>query len=88
MLVLKHVEYEIPDKSQLSMLIDHLYKTTSEVNGIDFKEIVFSKEKKEFVLFLECENEDKYHKWREICPPPDGATDWYEIFLSKNEKFK
>jgi hypothetical protein len=38
-----------------------------------------------FVLFLECESEGKYIEWRKICPPPPGATDWYEVFLTKDE---
>jgi len=51
------------------------------------KDIYFVKGKKEFILFLECENEEVYHKWREICPPPPGAKDWYEVCLNRNEQF-
>lgn len=87
MLILKHVEYEIKDRTQLENLLAHIIKTTSQVEGVSFKDIYFVKGKKEFVLFLECENEDKYLKWRDICPPPPGANDWYEILLTKDDYF-
>ena len=32
-------------------------------------------------------NEEKYLEWREICPPPPGANDWYEILLTRDEHF-
>ncbi|MHA2009298.1 MAG: hypothetical protein ACXABO_18375 [Promethearchaeota archaeon] len=88
MLVLKHVEYEISDKSQLKMLINHLIKTTKQIKGIRFIDIYFPINKEEFILFLECENEKEYQAWRKICPPPDNANDWYEVFLTKEENFK
>lgn len=87
MLILKHVEYEISDIDQLEALVDHLDETTSKVDDISLKDIYFVKGKKEFVLFLECENEEAYHKWREICPPPPGTKDWYEVCLNRNEQF-
>ncbi|MHA2281236.1 MAG: hypothetical protein ACXAC5_10320 [Promethearchaeota archaeon] len=87
MLVLKHVEYEISDNTQLQTLTDHLNKTTDQIDGIKLIDIYFPKNKKEFVLFLECEEEAVYHDWRKICPPPDGANDWFEIFLTKEENF-
>lgn len=87
MLILKHVEYEIKDKAQLENLLAHIRKTISQVEGVIFKDIYFVKGKKEFVLFLECESEEKYLEWREICPPPPGAKDWYEILLTKDEYF-
>lgn len=85
MLVLKHVAYEIEELAQLESLLDHLKETTSQVDGVGFKNLYFVKGKKEFVLFLECESEGKYIEWRKICPPPPGATDWYEVFLTKDE---
>jgi hypothetical protein len=87
MIVLKHVEYEISDIAQLKMLTDHLNKTTNQVDGITFVDIYFPINKKEFVLFLQCEDEKAYRTWRKICPPPDGANDWFEIFLTKEENF-
>lgn len=87
MLVLKHVEYEIADTTELENLLIHLRKTTSQVEGVSNKDIYFVKGKKEFVLFLECESEEKYLEWREICPPPPGAKDWYEVLLTKDEHF-
>jgi len=87
MFVLKHVEYEIKDVKQLEGLLAHLKQTTSQVENVVLKDIYFVKGKKEFVLFMECENEAKYHKWREICPPPPGATDWHEVLLSRDEYF-
>jgi hypothetical protein len=87
MLVLKHVEHKIIDGAELENLLKHIRKTVSEVGNITFKDIYFVKEKNEFVLILECESEDKYLEWREICPPPPGAKDWYEILLSKDEHF-
>ena len=87
MLVLKHVEHEIENSVQLQDLLAHLRETTSQVEGIIFKDIYFMKAKKEFILFLECKSEKSYHEWRGICPPPPGANDWYEVLLTKNEHF-
>lgn len=87
MLILKHVEYEVKDNAQLKNLLAHIRQTTSQVEGIIFKDMYFVKGKKEFVLLLECESEDKYLEWREICPPPPGAKDWYEILFTKDEYF-
>jgi hypothetical protein len=85
MLILKHVEFEIKDAAQLNSLLAHLHATTSQVEGVKFKDIYFLKNKKEFVLFLECDREKDYLRWREICPPPPGAKDWYEILLTQEE---
>ena len=87
MLILKHIEFEIVDQEQLESLLSHLRKTTSQIEGVTFNDLYFKKDKKEFVLFLECESEEKYLKWREICPPPEGAKDWYEILLNRKEQF-
>ena len=87
MLILKHVEYEIADTASLEDLLAHLGETTSQVEGVTFKDIYFMEDKKEFVLFLECDSEEKYLEWREICPPPPGANDWYEVLLTKEEHF-
>ncbi|MGA2526622.1 MAG: hypothetical protein ABSF79_08420 [Smithellaceae bacterium] len=87
MLFLKHVEYEIDDKAKLKGLLAHAKETISQVKGITYKNIYFVKDKKEFVLFLECENEAKYLEWREICPPPPGAKDWHEVLLTRKEYF-
>ncbi len=87
MVVLKHVDYEITGIAQLENLETHLRQTTAEVEGVSYKEIFFIKGKKQFVLYLECESEEKYLKWREICPPPPGAKDWYEVLLSREEYF-
>jgi hypothetical protein len=85
MLILKHVEYEITRRGQLDSLLSHVSETTSKIDGVIFNDIYFNKGKKEFILFLECENVEKYLKWREICPPPQGAKDWYEVFLTREE---
>jgi hypothetical protein len=87
MLVLKHVEYQIVDAIQLEGLLSHLRETTAQVEGITYKDIHFVKGKKEFVLSLECDREDRYHAWRQICPPPPGAKDWHEVLLTKDERF-
>jgi hypothetical protein len=87
MLILKHVEYEIAGTAGLENLLTHLRKTTSQIEGVNYKDIYFVRGKKGFVLFLECESEEKYLKWREICPPPPGAKDWYEVLLTKDEHF-
>ncbi|MHA2394379.1 MAG: hypothetical protein ACXAEX_20770 [Promethearchaeota archaeon] len=87
MLVLKHVEHEIHDNTQLKKLINHLNNTTTQIDGIEFIDIYFPKSKKEFVLLLKCDNENAYQAWRKICPPPAGANDWFEVFLTKTEKF-
>jgi hypothetical protein len=73
MLILKHVEFAITDIAQLENLLEHLKETTSQ--------------KKEFVLFLDCDSEKKYLAWRKICPPPPGAKDWYQILFTKEEHF-
>jgi uncharacterized protein with GYD domain len=87
MLILKHVEYEIKDRAQLEDLLAHIRKTASQIGGVVYKDIYFVKGEKEFVLFLECESEEKYLAWREICPPPPGAKDWHKILLSKDKYF-
>ncbi|NIS72285.1 MAG: hypothetical protein GTO12_26155 [Proteobacteria bacterium] len=87
MLILKHVEYEITDPAQLEKLLAHLRETTSQIEGVILEDIYFPKNRREFVLFLECKSEEKYLEWREICPPPSGAKDWYEVFLNRREHF-
>jgi hypothetical protein len=87
LLILKHVEYEITEVAELEGLLAHLRKTTSQVEGVTFQGVYFVKNKKEFVLFLQCETEEKYLEWREICPPPPGAKDWYEVLLTQEECF-
>jgi hypothetical protein len=87
MIILKHVEYKIKDMSELEGLLKHLDETTSKVQGITLQEICFPRGKEEFVLILDCTTENRYQEWREICPPPPGANDWYEVFLTKDEYF-
>ncbi|NIN51952.1 MAG: hypothetical protein GTN80_06510 [Nitrososphaeria archaeon] len=87
MIILKHVKYKIRNSSELENLLNHLRKTTSKVDGVKFKDIYFLKDKDEFILVMDCSNEEKYLEWRDICPPPRGAKDWYEILLSKDEHF-
>lgn len=87
MIFLKHVEYEIKDDARLKNLLAHLAGTTSQVSGVTFRDIWFSRDGKEFVLLLECEGEEKYHAWREICPPPPGARDRHEVFMTRQERF-
>jgi hypothetical protein len=87
MIVLKHVEYKIKDTSELENLLNHLKETTSKVEGVILQDIYFPKDKDEFILMLECVNEDKYLVWRELCPPPPGANDWYEVSLTRDEHF-
>lgn len=87
MIILKHVKYKIDDLGKLESLLNHLRETTSKVDGVEFKDIYFPKGKDEFVLIMDCTKEDKYLEWRNICPPPPGAKDWYEVLLSKDEYF-
>jgi hypothetical protein len=87
MIIMKHVEYEIADFSELGRLLDHLEETTSRVSGVTLRDIYFPRGREEFVLALECTSEDNYLEWRKICPPPPGAKDWYEVFLTKDEHF-
>lgn len=87
MIILKHVGHKIKDSTELENLLEHLKETTEKVNGILLKDIYFPKDKDEFILVLECISEDRYLEWREICPPPSGATDWYEVLLTKDEQF-
>lgn len=88
MLILKHIEYQIPGIEQLDGLLMHLKETTSQINGVVFKDIYFQEGKSEFVLFLDCKSEKEYLEWREICPPPPGAKDWHEVLLTANEHFR
>ena len=87
MIELKHVGYNLRDSNELKSLLTHLKQTTSQIDGVVLKEIYFPKGKGEFVLLLECVSEEKYIEWREICPPPPGASDWYKILLTKEEQF-
>ena len=87
MIILKHVEYGFEDMNQVDRLVEHLRETTSQVEGLKFRDIWFPKGKKEFALVIECDSEDRYNEWRNICPPPQGAKDWYEVFLTKFEKW-
>ncbi len=87
MIILKHVEHQIEDFDEFENLLSHVRKTTSKVDGVEFKDIYFPKGKDEFILAMDCTNEDKYLEWRDICPPPLGAKDWYEVLLSKDEYF-
>ncbi len=85
MLILKHAGHRIEDRIELDNLLSHLGETTSRIEGVTLKDIYFVKGKEGFVLFLECESEQKYLEWREICPPPPEADDWYEILFNKDE---
>jgi hypothetical protein len=87
MIVLKHVGYNLTDSNELKSLLAHLNQTTSQIDGVVLKEIYFPKGKEEFVLLLDCVSEEKYLEWREICPPPPETSDWYEVFLTKEEQF-
>jgi hypothetical protein len=87
-IILKHVEYTISDREELESLLNHLNKTSSEVDGVEFMDIFFPKGKEEFILMMECASEEKYLEWREICPPPKGAKDWYEVLAVMDEHFK
>jgi len=87
MIILKHVEYKIKGPTELKNLVDHVRKTSSRIEGVKFKDIYFPKGKSEFVLVMDCIDEEKYLEWRDICPPPPGAKDWYEVLLSKDEYF-
>ncbi len=87
MLILKHVEYRIKTYTELENLLRHLEETTSRIDGVEFKDIYFPQGKDEFLLVLDCLNEQRYLEWRAICPPPPGAKDWYEVLLLKDEYF-
>jgi hypothetical protein len=88
MIILKHVKYKINNTGELDTLLEHLKETTSMIHGVKFKDIYFPINKDEFVLMLDCMNENKYLEWRKICPPPNNSQDWYEVLLSKDERFK
>ena len=87
MIILKHVEHEIRDTDELIKLQIHLMEASSKIDGVILLDIYFPAEKEEFVIALDCESEEKYISWNEICPSPDGANDWYEIWLTKADKF-
>jgi hypothetical protein len=86
-IILKHVEYAISDREELENLLDHVKKTAADIDGVEFKDIYFPKGKEEFILIMECVSERKYMEWREICPPPEGARDWYEVLATEDEHF-
>jgi hypothetical protein len=87
LIVLKHVTHQIGDRAELKILEEHLFETTRRIGGVDLIDIYFPRGKNEFILMLDCIDEDRYLEWREICPPPPGADDWYEIWLSRDERF-
>jgi hypothetical protein len=87
MIVLKHVEYKIKNPSELESLLNHLDETASKVPGVILKDIYFPRRKEEFVLVMDCTTEDRYLEWRDICPPPPGAKDWYEVLFTKDKYF-
>jgi hypothetical protein len=86
-IILKHVEYNLRNSDELTKLLSHLDKTTAQVEGLILTEIYFPKNKSEFILMMDCSSEEQYIKWREICPPPTGANDWYEVLYTKKERF-
>ncbi len=85
MVIFKHVKHKIKSRMELEKLLNHLSETTSKVEGVVFQDILFPTGKSEFVLVMDCVSENEYLEWREICPPPSGADDWYEIFLTREE---
>jgi hypothetical protein len=87
MMVLKHVEHRIKGRDELERLLAHLGETTSRVDGVALQGLYFIKGKDEFVLVMACDGEDPYLRWREICPPPPGASDWHEVLLTADEHF-
>lgn len=68
MIILKHVEYKIKDSGELERLLSHFRETTSKVDAVELKDIYFLKGRDEFILTMDCVNEDKYLEWRDICP--------------------
>jgi hypothetical protein len=67
LLILKHVKYGITDFRELKSLLSPLRKTISKIDGVEFKDIYFPKDKDEFILVLECIHEKKYLEWKTIC---------------------
>ncbi len=88
MIVLKRVEYEIRNIDHLRKLLAHVKETASRVEGVEFNDVYFPKNKNEFLLVMDCVSEEKYLQWRKICPPPAGAKDWHEVFLTKEERYR
>jgi len=84
-MILKHVEYEFCDATHVAKLLKHLRETMSRVEGVRLEEIYFPKGKREFVLAISCVDEGRYLEWRDICPSPTGAKDWYEVYLTLME---
>jgi hypothetical protein len=87
MIIVKHVEHGFSGPDEIERLQAHLLETTSRVEGVILKDILFPKDREEFVLIMDCSTEEKYLEWRRICPPPPGAHDWYEVWLSKEDLF-
>ncbi|MFQ6088164.1 MAG: hypothetical protein ACE5K0_04605 [Candidatus Methanofastidiosia archaeon] len=54
----------VQDSSELVSLLSHVRETASKVDGVEFKDIHFSKGKDEFILVMDCADEDKYLEWR------------------------
>lgn len=86
-IIFKHVEFEFKDADHLEKLLEHVTETTSRIDGVKLNDIYFPKGKREFVLAIECTSENRYLEWRETCPPPRGAKDWYEVYLTKEERY-
>jgi hypothetical protein len=86
-MIIKHIKHKINDPQDLKDLRHHLDETTSRIEGVEVNDIYFSKNREEFILIMKCNSEESYLNWRKICPPPQGAKDWYEVFITKEEHF-
>ena len=87
MIILQHIEHRLANTDELIKLQIRLMEMTSKVRGVTLLDIYFPTEKDEVVIALDCESEEKYLEWRKICPPPDGAYNGYEVWMTKAEKF-
>ncbi len=79
MIFLKHVEHKLNHFDDLQSILSHVGETAAKVAGVRLRDMFILRERDEFILVMECPDEDSYKEWRELCPPPPGAKDWVEI---------
>jgi hypothetical protein len=78
MIFLKHVRHKLVSRDELRCIVDRVHNTASRVRGVRMRDVFVLTDRDEFVLVMESPDLAAYHQWRDLCPPPPGATDWVE----------
>jgi hypothetical protein len=85
MVFLKHVEHRLRTPDEARTIRSHVAETAAQVPGVSLRDFYVLRERDEFILVMECPDEAAYQAWRELCPPPSGATDWVESAILASE---